>query len=79
MNAFQELPFDFDRNMMFVMTPCNDMTMAKSKRFRFSHMARFISVSTDRDESLATSDIAIELGIEEKVSWREVVRARILY
>jgi hypothetical protein len=60
------------------MTPCNDMTIAKSRRFRFSHRTGFISVSTDRDGSLATREIEIELGIEEKASWREVVRANIL-
>jgi hypothetical protein len=54
------------------------MTIAKSRRFRFSHRTGFISVSTDRDGSLATREIEIELGIEEKASWREVVRANIL-
>ena len=65
--------------MMFVMTPCRDMTVAKSNRCNVSHKMGRMSSFADMEGLLESSWLAILSGNAEKSSCIERHNARVLH
>jgi hypothetical protein len=52
-------------SIMFVITPCSDITVANSNRLRFSHKTGIISVFASIEGLALTKDWAISSGNDE--------------